>query len=186
MPMLPATNLWLTRAFTCHHQARTSIGLSPSSALPWRGCIPWSACDTASAHQQAGQRTLKITAVAARLAFPHAARPSRPSPQISDRKKQLPRPATPITSLTATQVATLGSPPSSAPGHRAIKDHPHYIRDIDYLTGPLPRSAPASGPASFTRNLAITILQIGHTSIAAAIRTTPAVRTGRRERSGTS
>ena len=108
------------------------------AALPWRQGGPV-ACDTRErGHGRAGRRTLKITAVAAGLAFPHAARAIQAvrRSQLTG-KKRFAQTSYAITSLTATQGGHAGLA-AVIRGHRAIKDRPHCVRDMDYLTGPLP------------------------------------------------
>ncbi|MGE5286622.1 MAG: ISAs1 family transposase [Micromonosporaceae bacterium] len=142
------------------------------AALPWRQ-VPL-ACQTRErGHGRAERRTLKITAVAAGLAFPHAAR----AIQITRRrkppgKKKWSRETVyAITSLTATQA----SPAELAAiirGHWLIEDRLHWVRDLDFDEDRSQvRTASAPRVMATLRNLALTILRLaGHASIAAALR----------------
>jgi predicted transposase YbfD/YdcC len=141
------------------------------AALPWRE-VPV-ACDTRErGHGRREHRTLKVTAVARGLLFPHAAQ----AIQIVRRrrltgKKRSAETCYAVTSLAATQA----SPAELAAiirGHWAIEDRLHWVRDMDFdedrsqvRTGSGPRIMAA------LRNLAITILRLaGHASIATALR----------------
>jgi predicted transposase YbfD/YdcC len=142
------------------------------ASLPWRQ-VPVADDTRERAHGRDEHRTLKITAVAAGLAFPHAAqaiqmvrrrRPGR-------RKKWSRETVYAITSLTAIQA----SPAELAAiirGHWMIEDRLHWVRDMDYDED-RSQVRTASGPRVMDtlRNLALTILRLaGHTSIAAALR----------------
>jgi len=122
---------------------------------------------------RAERRVLKVTAVAAGLAFPHAAQ----AIQIVRRRRPLAgkkwtaETVYAITSLTAIQVrpAELAA---IIRGHWLIEDRLHWVRDVTYdedrsqvRTGNGPRVMAS------LRNLAVTILGLtGETSIAAALR----------------
>ena len=119
------------------------------------------------------RRTLKLTAVAAGLAFPHAAQ----AIQITRRrkcpgkKKWSTETVYAITSLTATQA----SPAELAAiirGHWMIEDRLHWVRDPDYDEDRSQvRTASAPRVMATLRNLAITILRLaGYARIAAALR----------------
>ena len=145
------------------------------AALPWRQ-VPV-ACQTRDkGHGRAEQRTLKVTAVAAGLAFPHAAQ----AIQIVRRrwpltgkntKKWSTETAYAITSLTAIQ-ARAAELARIVRGHWGIEDRLHWVRDVVYdedrsqvRTGNGPRVMAS------LRTLAITILRLtGHASFAAALR----------------
>ena len=142
------------------------------AALPWRQ-VPV-ACDTRErGHGRDERRTLKVTAVAAGLAFPHAAQAIQIVRRRRRRgKKKWSRETIyAITSLTATQA----SPAELAAiirGHWTIEDRLHWVRDMDYDED-RSQVRTASGPRVMAtlRNLAITILRLaGHASIAAALR----------------
>jgi predicted transposase YbfD/YdcC len=142
------------------------------AALPWRQ-VPVADDARERGHGRAERRTLKITAVAAGLAFPHAAqaiqivRRRRPS----GTKKWSRETCYAITSLAATQA----SPAQLAAiirGHWAIEDRLHWVRDMDFDED-RSQVRTASGPRVMAalRNLAITIPRLaGHASIAAALR----------------
>jgi predicted transposase YbfD/YdcC len=142
------------------------------AALPWRQ-VPV-ACDTRErGHGRDERRTLKVTAVAAGLAFPHAAQAIQivRRRRISGKKKWSRETVYAITSLTAVQA----SPAELAAiirGHWHIEDRLHWVRDMDYDED-RSQVRTASGPRVMAtlRNLALTILRLaGHASIAAALR----------------
>jgi predicted transposase YbfD/YdcC len=141
------------------------------AALPWRE-VPV-ACQTRErGHGRAERRTLKVTAVAAGLAFPRAAQ----AIQIIRRRKLgsgkwSAQTSYAVTSLTATQASAAGLA-AIIRGHWAIEDRLHWVRDMDFDED-RSQVRTASGPRIMAalRNLAITILRLaGHASIAAAIR----------------
>jgi predicted transposase YbfD/YdcC len=145
------------------------------AALPWRD-VPLASETRERGHGRTEHRTLKVTAVAAGLGFPHAAQAVRVvrRRRLSTRngKKKWSRETVyAITSLTAVQVSPAGLA-GIIRGHWAIEDRLHWIRDVTYdedrsqiRTGNGPRIMAA------LRNLAITILRLtGHASIAAALR----------------
>ena len=126
---------------------RNQPGLhAPLAALPWRE-VPV-ACDTRErGHGRRERRTLKVTAVARGLLFPHAVQ----AIQIVRRRR------------------LKGKKWS---GHWAIEDRLHWVRDMDFDED-RSQVRTASGPRVMAalRNLAITILRLaGHSSIAAALR----------------
>jgi predicted transposase YbfD/YdcC len=142
------------------------------ASLPWRQ-VPVADQTAGRGHGRAERRTLKVTAVAAGLAFPHAAQAIQiiRRRRLSGKKKWSRETVYAITSLTATQA----SPAELAAiirGHWAIEDRLHWVRDMDYDED-RSQVRTASGPRVMAtlRNLAITILRLaGHASIAAAIR----------------
>jgi predicted transposase YbfD/YdcC len=162
------------------HYVLTVKGNQPSlhaqlKALPWRE-IPVADNTRERGHGRLEWRTMKVTAVAAGLGFPHAAqviqivRRRRPLGG-RNRKKWSSETVYAITSLTATQA----SPTELAHilrGHWTIEDRLHWVRDVVYdedrsqiRTGNGPRVMAS------LRNLAITILRLtGTTNIAAALR----------------
>ena len=142
------------------------------AALPWRQ-VPV-ACQTRErGHGRTERRTLKVTAVAAGLAFPHAAQAIQivRRRKLPGKKRWSSETVYAITSLTATQA----SPAELAGiirGHWAIEDRLHWVRDLDYVEDRSQiRTASAPRVMATLRNLAITILRLaGHASIAAALR----------------
>jgi predicted transposase YbfD/YdcC len=141
------------------------------AALPWRQ-VPVAHQARERGHGRTERRTLKVTAVARGLAFPHAAQ----AIQIVRRrrvngKKWSAETCYAVTSLTITQA----SPAQLAGiirGHWAIEDRLHWVRDMDFDED---RSQvhTASGPRVMAslRNLVITMLRLaGADSIAAALR----------------
>jgi predicted transposase YbfD/YdcC len=142
------------------------------AALPWRQ-VPVAYKAKEKGHGRAERRTLKVTAVAAGLAFPHAAQ----AIQIIRRRRPLTstkwstETVYAITSLTVIQ-ARPADLARIARGHWGIEDRLHWVRDVTYdedrsqvRTGNGPRVMAS------LRNLAIAILRLtGHTSIAAALR----------------
>ena len=145
------------------------------AALPWRQ-IPIAHDARERGHGRAERRTPKVTAVAAGLAFPHAAqaiqivRRRRPLTGKNS-KKWSTETVYAITSLTAVQ-AQPAELARIVRGHWGIEDRLHWVRDVVYdedrsqvRTGNGPRVM------SSLRNLAIAILRLtGHASIAAALR----------------
>ena len=142
------------------------------AALPWRQ-VPVAHHSRERGHGRAEQRTLKITAVAAGLAFPHAAQAIAivRRRKLPGKKKWSRETVYAITSLTATQA----SPAELAViirGHWMIEDRLHWVRDMDFDED-RSQIRTASGPRVMAtlRNLAITILRLaGYASIAAALR----------------
>jgi predicted transposase YbfD/YdcC len=140
------------------------------AALPWRQ-IPVASKTREQGHGRAERRTLKVTAAAAGLAFPHAAQ----ALQIVRRrrlrgKKWSAETCYAITSLTATQA----SPARLAAiirGHWAIEDRLHWVRDMDFDED-RSQVRTASGPriSGQPAQLAITILPGGAACHAAALR----------------
>ena len=142
------------------------------AALPWRQ-VPAAHDAREKGHGRAEWRTVKVTAVAAGLAFPHAAQ----AIQIIRRRRPLngtkwsTETVYAITSLTATQ-ARPAEFAAIIRGHWLIEDRLHWVRDMDWdedrsqvRTGNGPRVMAS------LRNLAITVLRLtGQTSIAAALR----------------
>ena len=140
------------------------------ASLPWR--------DVLVAHQarerghgRTERRTLKVTAVARGLAFPHAAR----AIQITRRRKVKGKWSREIcyavTSLTLTQ-ASHAQLAAIIRGHWGIEDRLHWVRDNDFDED-RSQVRTAAGPRIMAslRNLVITILRLtGAASIAAALR----------------
>jgi predicted transposase YbfD/YdcC len=159
------------------HYILTVKGNQPSlhaqlKNLPWRD-VPVTSDTCDRGHGRRERRTLKVTAVAAGLAFPHATQ----AIQIVRRRRSLTsskwstETVYAITSLTPAQ-ASPTQLAAALRGHWAIEDRLHWIRDVTYGED-LSQVRTASGPRVMAtlRNLAITILRLaGATSIAAALR----------------
>lgn len=142
------------------------------AALPWRQ-VPVAHRSGERGHGRDERRTLKITAVAAGLAFPHAAQAIQiiRCRRRSGTKKWSRETCYAVTSLAATQ-ASPAALAAITRGHWAIEDRLHWVRDMDYDED-RSQVRTASGPRVMAtlRNLAITILRLaGHASIAAALR----------------
>jgi predicted transposase YbfD/YdcC len=142
------------------------------ASLPWRQ-VPAAHQTRERGHGRAERRTIKITAVAAGLAFPHAAQAVQivRGRKLPGKKKWPRETCYAITSLTATQA----SPAALAAiirGHWLIEDRLHWVRDMDYDEDRSQvRTASAPRVMVTLRNLAITILRLAdHASIAAALR----------------
>jgi predicted transposase YbfD/YdcC len=144
------------------------------AALPWRD-VPAAHDARERGHGRAEWRTLKVTAVAAGLGFPHAAQAIQIRRRRRPRNSRTTRWSTEtvyaITSLTAAQT----NPTELADvirGHWTIEDRLHWVRDVVYDED-RSQVRTANGPrvmATF-RNLAITILRLSTTTnIAAALR----------------
>jgi predicted transposase YbfD/YdcC len=142
------------------------------AALPWRD-VPATADTRERGHGRHERRTLKVTAVAAGLRFPHAAQ----AIQIVRRRKRLgsrkwsTETVYAVTSLTAAQ-ARPDQLAAALRGHWAIEDRLHWVRDVTYGED-LSQVRTGSGPRVMAtlRNLALAILRLaGATSIAAALR----------------
>ena len=140
------------------------------AALPWRD-VPVAYTKAERGHGRTERRTLKITAVARGLAFPHAAQ----AIQIVRRRKMKGKwsreTCYAVTSLTVTQ-ATYAQLAAIIRGHWGIEDRLHWVRDMDFDED-RSQVRTASGPRIMAslRNLAITILRLaGAASIAAALR----------------
>jgi predicted transposase YbfD/YdcC len=143
--------------------------------LPWRQ-VPVAHDAREKGHGRAERRTLKVTAVAAGLAFPHAAqaiqivRRRRPL-NGENSKKWSTETVYAVTSLAATQ-ARPAELAAIVRGHWLIEDRLHWVRDMDWdedrsqvRTGNGPRVMAS------LRNLTVTVLRLtGETSIAAALR----------------
>jgi predicted transposase YbfD/YdcC len=152
---------------------RNQPGLHAQLAtLPWRQ-IPV-ACQTRErGHGRAERRTLKVTAVAAGLAFPHAVQAIQivRRRKLAGKNKWSAETCYAITSLTATQ-ASPGELAAIIRGHWAIEDRLHWVRDMDFDED-RSQVRTASGPRVMAtlRNLVLAILRLaGATSIAAALR----------------
>jgi predicted transposase YbfD/YdcC len=141
-------------------------------SLPWRQ-VPATFDAREKGHGRAERRTLKTAAVAAGIAFPHAAQ----AIQIRRRRRPLngtmkwsTQTSYAVTSLAAHQ-ATPGELAGWIRGHWGIEAL-HHIRDVTY-TKDASQIHTGNGPQVMAalRNLAINILKpAGHPSIAAACR----------------
>ena len=139
--------------------------------LPWRS-IPAGDRQHHRGHGREEYRTLKAAAVAAGLAFPHAAQAIRVTRRIRPLNGGKWRTVTiyAITSLTAAQ-ATPAQLAAWIRGHWQIEVL-HHIRDTTYGQD-ASQTRTGSGPQVMAtlRNLTIGIMKLaGHTSIAAACR----------------
>jgi predicted transposase YbfD/YdcC len=146
------------------------------AALPWRE-IPIAQDTRERGHGRAERRTLKVTAVAAGLGFPHAAqaiqivRRRRPLNAKTGTRRWSTETVYAITSLTATQTSPVELA-DALRDHWSIEDRLHWIRDVVYDED-RSQIRTASGPRVMAslRNLAITILRLtAATNIAAALR----------------
>jgi predicted transposase YbfD/YdcC len=142
------------------------------AALPWRQ-VPVAHQAREQGHGRAERRTLKVTAVAAGLAFPHAAQAIRivRRRRPLNSKKRTAETVYAITSLTAIQ-ARPAELAAIARGHWLIEDRLHWVRDVTYDED-RSQVRTGNGPSVMAslRNLVITILRLtGETSIAAALR----------------
>jgi predicted transposase YbfD/YdcC len=140
------------------------------AALPWPD-VPVAYTKAERGHGRTERRTLKITSVAAGLAFPRAARAIRITRRRKVKGKWSAGTCYAVTSLTVTQA----SPARLAAilrGRWGIEDRLHWIRDMAFDED-RSQVRTASGPRTMAslRNLVITILRLaGTTSIAAALR----------------
>jgi predicted transposase YbfD/YdcC len=142
------------------------------AGLPWRE-VPVADDTRERGHGRAEWRTLKVTAVAAGLGFPHAAQAIQIIRRRRSRngKRWSTETVYAITSLTATQV----SPAELADvirGHWTIEVRLHWVRDVVYDED-RSQIRTANGPRVMAslRNLAITVLRLtATTNIAAALR----------------
>ena len=140
------------------------------AALPWRE-VPVAYTKAERGHGRTERRTLKVTAVAAGLAFPHAAQAIRITRHRKVKGKWSRESCYAITSLTLTQ-ATYTQLAAIIRGHWGIEDRLHWVRDTDFDED-RSQVRTASGPRIMAslRNLVITILRLaGTTSIATALR----------------
>ena len=140
------------------------------AALPWRD-VPVAYDKRERGHGRTERRTLKVTAVARGLAFPHAAQAIQITRRRKVKGKWSRETCYAVTSLTVTQA----SPAQLAAiirGHWGIEDRLHWVRDLDFDED-RSQIRTASGPRIMAalRNLAVTILRLaGARNIAAALR----------------
>jgi predicted transposase YbfD/YdcC len=140
------------------------------AALPWRE-VPVAYTKRERGHGRTERRTLKVTAVAAGLAFPHAAQAIQITRRRKVKGKWSRESCYAVTSLTVTQA----SPAQLAAiirGHWGIEDRLHWVRDMDFDED-RSQIRTASGPRIMAslRNLVVTILRLAEArNIAAALR----------------
>jgi predicted transposase YbfD/YdcC len=150
---------------------RNQPGLHTQLAcLPWRD-VPVAYQARERGHGRTERRTLKVTAVAAGLAFPHAAQAIQITRRRKVKGKWSRETCYAVTSLTVTQ-ASHAQLAAIIRGHWGIEDRLHWIRDMDFDED-RSQVRTASGPRIMAslRNLVITILRLaGAASIAAALR----------------
>jgi predicted transposase YbfD/YdcC len=140
------------------------------AALPWRE-VPVAYTKRERGHGRTERRTLKVTSVAAGLAFPHAAQAIRITRRRKVKGKWSRETCYAVTSLTLTQ-ATYAQLAAIIRGHWGIEDRLHWVRDMDWDED-RSQVRTASGPRIMAslRNLVITILRLaGAASIARALR----------------
>jgi predicted transposase YbfD/YdcC len=140
------------------------------AALPWRE-VPKAYDKRERGHGRAERRTLKVTSVAAGLAFPCAAQAIQITRRRKVKGKWSRETCYAVTSLTLTQ-ATCTQLAAIIRGHWGIEDRLHWVRDLDFDED-RSQVRTASGPRIMAslRNLVITILRLaGATSIASALR----------------
>jgi predicted transposase YbfD/YdcC len=140
------------------------------AALPWRD-VPKAHDKAERGHGRTERRTLKVTSVAAGLAFPRAGQAIQITRRRKVKGKWSRETCYAVTSLTVTQ-ASHAQLAAIIRGHWGIEDRLHWVRDTDFDED-RSQVRTASGPhiMASLRNLAITILRLaGATSIAAALR----------------
>jgi predicted transposase YbfD/YdcC len=140
------------------------------AALPWRD-VPVAHDKRERGHGRTERRTLKVTAVAAGLAFPHAAQAIQITRRRKVKGKWSRETCYAVTSLTVTQ-ASHAQLAAIIRGHWGIEDRLHWVRDMDFDED-RSQIRTAAGPhiMASLRNLVITILRLaGAPSIAAALR----------------
>lgn len=140
------------------------------AALPWRD-VPVACDQKERGHGRRERRTLKITAVARGLAFPHAAQALQIVRRRKVKGKWSRETCYAVTSLAITQ-ASPDQLSAWIRGHWGIEDRLHWVRDLDFDED-RSQIRTAAGPQIMAslRNLAITILRLAGTSnIAAALR----------------
>ncbi len=150
---------------------RNQPGLHAQLAgLPWR-LVPVAHQARERGHGRTERRTFKVTAVAAGLAFPHAARAIQIMRRRKVKGKWSAETCYAVTSLTATQ-ASHAELATIIRGHWSIEDRLHWVRDMDSGED-RSQIRTGSGPRVMAslRNLVLTILRLaGAISIAAALR----------------
>jgi predicted transposase YbfD/YdcC len=140
------------------------------AALPGRD-VPKAYDKAERGHGRTERRTLKVTSVAAGLAFPHAAQAIQITRRRTVKGKWSRETCYAATSLTVTQ-ASYAQLAAIIRGHWGIEDRLRWVRDTDFDED-RSQVRTASGPRIMAslRNLVITTLRLaGTTSIAAALR----------------
>jgi predicted transposase YbfD/YdcC len=140
------------------------------AALPWRD-VPVAYDKRERGHGRTERRTLKVTAVARGLAFPHAAQAIQITRRRKVKGKRSRETCYAVISLAVTQ-ATPARLAAIIRGHWAIEDRLHWVRDLDFDED-RSQVRTASGPRIMAslRNLVITILRLAEPqNIAAALR----------------
>ena len=100
------------------------------AALPWRD-VPKAYDRREHGHGRTERRTLKVTSVAAGLAFPHAAQAIQIVRRRKLKGKWSRETCYAVTSLTVTQ-ATYAQLAAIIRGHWGIEDRLHWVRDMDF------------------------------------------------------
>jgi predicted transposase YbfD/YdcC len=140
------------------------------ATLPWRD-VPVAYQARERGHGRTERRTLKVTAVAAGLAFPCAAQAIQITRRRKVKGKWSRETCYGVTSLTITQ-ASHAQLAAIIRGHWGIEDRLHWVRDMDFDED-RSQIRTAGGPRIMAslRNLVVTILRLaGAASIAAALR----------------
>jgi predicted transposase YbfD/YdcC len=140
------------------------------AALPWRD-VPVAHQARERGHGRTERRTLKVTAAARGLAFPHATRAIQITRRRKVKGKWSRETSYAVTSLTVTQ-ASHAQLAAIIRGHWGIEDRLHWVRDNDFDEDRSQvRTAADPRIMASLRNLVTTILRLtGATSIAAALR----------------
>jgi len=137
------------------------------AVLPWRE-VPVAHTRRERGHGRTERRTLKVTSVAAGLAFLYAARAIQITRRRKLKGKWSRETCYAVTSLALTQ-ASYTQLAAIIRGHWGIEDRRHWVRDLDWDED-RSQARTASGPRIMAslRNLVITILRLtGATCIAA-------------------
>jgi predicted transposase YbfD/YdcC len=143
------------------------------AALPWRD-VPKAYDKAERGHGRTERRTLKVTSVAAGLAFPGAAQAIKIVRRRKVKGNWSRETCYAVTSLTLAQ-ASYPQLAAIIRGHWGIEDRLHWVRDLDFDED-RSQIRTANGPRLMAslRNLVITILRLTGTttttSIAAALR----------------
>ena len=140
------------------------------AALPWRD-VPVAYDKREHGHGRTERRTLKVTAVARGLAFPHAAQAIQITRRRKVKGKWSRETCYAVTSLGVTQ-ANPSQLAAIIRGHWAIEDRLHWVRDLDFDED-RSQIRTGNGPQIMAalRNLVVAILRLaGARNIAAALR----------------
>ena len=150
---------------------RNQPGLHAQLACLPRPDVPIAYQARERGHGRTERRTLKVTAIARGLTFPHAARAIQITRRRKVKGKWSRETCYAVTSLTISQ-ASHAQLTAIIRGHWGIEDRLHWVRDMDFDED-RSQVRTASGPRimASVRNLVITILRLaGAASIAAALR----------------